>query len=143
MENKNHLLVLSLRRTFCASHRLYSTALSEEENEKIFRKCAHPHGHGHNYVVHVSLRGEPDPITGMIMNVSVVKEFLETYVFQDFDHRHLNIDVPEFQADYLPTVENIAIVIWNRLYPHLATTLYSIKVEETESISVVYYGPES
>lgn len=143
METKKHPLVLSLRRTFCASHRLYSTTLSEEENEKIFSKCAHPHGHGHNYVVHVRLRGEPDPTTGMIMNVSIVKELLETYVFSDFDHRYLNLDVPEFQAGLLPTVENIAIVIWNRLQPHLTPYLYAIKVEETESISVLYYGPES
>lgn len=136
-------VVLTLRRTFCASHRLYSEALSPEDNAAIFSKCAHPHGHGHNYVVHVSLRGEPDPTTGMIMNVSVVKELLENHVFSDFDHRHLNLDVPEFQAGLLPTVENIAIVIWNRLQPHLTPHLHAIKVEETESISALYYGPES
>ncbi|MBD97502.1 6-pyruvoyl tetrahydrobiopterin synthase [bacterium] len=138
-----HPVFLTLRRTFCAAHRLYSDALSPEDNQKIFNKCAHPHGHGHNYVVHVSLRGEPDPTTGMIMNVSILKELLETHVFSDFDHRHLNIDVHEFQAGLLPTVENIAIVIWNRLYPHLPEYLYAIKVEETESISALYYGPES
>ena len=132
---------LTLRRTFCASHRLYNPKFSEEKNFEIFDKCSYKNGHGHNYVVYVTLRGEPDPQTGMLMNVSVIKQLLEDHVFCDFDHKHLNFDVAEFaETDRIPTVELISVVIWERLYPHLSAYLYSIKVDETESISATYYG---
>ena len=132
-------VLLTRRVTFSASHRLYNPDLTDQENWDIFDKCSYKNGHGHNYVVYVTLKGKPDVKTGMVMNVSILKELLETTVLSDFDHRHLNLDVDEFKT-LLPSVENIAIVIWNRLLPHLDTLLYEVKVVETENIYAVYRG---
>ncbi len=131
--------MLTRRIVFSASHRLYNPDLSDEENWDIFDKCSHKNGHGHNYVLYVTLKGIPDASTGMIMNVSELKTMVETHVLQDFDHHHLNYDVKEFKT-LLPSVENISIVIWNRLSPILKDLLYEIKVVETENIFAVYRG---
>ena len=131
---------LSRRASFCAAHRLHSTHLTDEENRELFGKCNHPSGHGHNYVIEVLVRGEVDERSGIVMNLATLKELIEQHVLADYDHRNLNIDVPEFR-DVNPTAENIAIAIWKRLEPALPDgLLYEVRLHETENNVVVYRG---
>ena len=132
------IVYLTRRETFCASHRLYSAELSEEENEILFDKCCNPSGHGHNYVLKVTLRGEPDPKTGIIMNLVDMKKIIREEVIDKLDHKYVNVDVPEFKT-VNPTVENVAIVIWNLLNDKLPA-LYEVEVHETENNVAVYQG---
>jgi len=99
---------------FSASHRLYSGSLSEAENFALFGKCAHANGHGHNYVVEVTVSGVPDPRTGSVTDLPRLNELVRRQVIEQFDHKHLNVDCEEF-ADLNPTVENLARVIWGKL----------------------------
>jgi len=131
---------LSRRAHFSASHRLHSPHLSDLENKNVFGKCNHVNGHGHNYVVEVSVRGSIDSRTGMVANLEDLKNALEKTVMLHFDHKHLNLDVAEFK-DLNPTAENIAYVIWQMIKkeaPHLA--LYEVKLFETENNSATYRG---
>ena len=102
------------RYSFYASHRLHSPALTDEENRAVYGKCNNPFGHGHNYVLEVSIEGEPDPMTGLVVNRSAVDELVKVKVLQLFDHRNINMDVPEFLS-LVPTTENVALVIAQRL----------------------------
>ena len=131
---------LKRRVTLCASHRLHSSDLSDEENRRIFDKCNRPNGHGHNYSIEVTLRGEVDPKTGMIMNLIDLNDILERTVVSEMDHKHLNLDVPFF-ANLNPTAENIAITVWKLVEPHLPSkVLYEVTVQETENNEAKYRG---
>lgn len=135
-------VLLTRRVTFCAAHRLHSEALSPEENRRIFAKCNNPHGHGHNYVLEVTVRGRIDPKTGMVMNLTDLKQTIEEAILQRVDHKHLNLDVPWFHH-VNPTAENMAVVFWNELVDRLRPNeLYEIKLYETENNIVVYRGEE-
>jgi 6-pyruvoyltetrahydropterin/6-carboxytetrahydropterin synthase len=134
-------MVISKKVEFSASHICRSELLSDAENERIYGAAANPHGHGHNYVVEVAIEGEPDPVTGMILDLKKLKDILEARVLNVYDHRLLNREVAPFDR-VVPTVENIAIDIWNRLAPHIeGATLYSVRVHETAELSVEYRGP--
>ena len=99
---------------FSAAHYYHSPALSAEENRRIFGKCNNPHGHGHNYVLEVTVAGEPDPATGMVLDLKELKDILQREVVDRMDHRHLNYEVPEL-AGKIPTCENVAAAIWHLL----------------------------
>jgi len=131
--------ILTRRETFSASHRLVSQELSDEENSKLFGKCFHPNGHGHNYVIEVSVLGDINPKTGIVMNLTELKRIIHDVVMSKVDHRHLNLDVEEFKT-LNPTAENIAYVIWQWLKPSLGALLYEIKLHETENNAAVYRG---
>jgi 6-pyruvoyltetrahydropterin/6-carboxytetrahydropterin synthase len=103
---------------FSAAHYYHNPDLSAEENRRIFGKCNNPHGHGHNYVLEVTVAGEPDATTGMVLDLTELKEILRQEVLERMDHRHLNFEVPEL-AGKIPTCENIATVIWNLLQPRI------------------------
>src|SRR5207244_12349838 len=109
---------LSRRYRFSASHRLHSEHMSEAENRATFGKCNNPHGHGHNYVLEVTVAGTPDPNTGMVLDLKELKEILQREIIERMDHRFLNYEVPEL-AGQIPTCENIAAVIWNLLDPKI------------------------
>jgi 6-pyruvoyltetrahydropterin/6-carboxytetrahydropterin synthase len=130
---------LGRRYRFAASHRLHSPQLSEEENCRVFGKCNNPNGHGHNYVLEVSLSGNVDPATGMIANLSDLDAFVDRHVLEEFDHKSLNEDVAAFR-DQVPTTENLCVEIFRRLktFPH--ATLERIRVEETGNNSFEYSG---
>jgi len=130
---------LGRRYRFSASHRLHSPHLSEEENCRIFGKCNNPYGHGHNYVVEVSLSGDVDPATGMIANLADLDAFVERQVLEEFDHKSLNEDVAAFR-NKVPTTENLCIEIYQRLksFPH--AKLERIRVQETGNNSFEYAG---
>lgn len=125
---------------FNAAHRLYRKDWDDAKNELVFGKCSNPNFHGHNYELIVSVTGSIDPETGYVMDLKKLKELIYTEVEEPLDHKNLNIEVPEFQ-DLNPTVENIAVLIWERLrkkissQKDLAVTLY-----ETPRNFVVYKG---
>jgi 6-pyruvoyltetrahydropterin/6-carboxytetrahydropterin synthase len=118
-------------------------SLSDAENERIYGAACNPLSHGHNYVVEVALSGEPDPVTGMIMDLKRLKEILEERVLDIYDHRLLNNEVEPFDR-VVPTAENIAIDIWRRLIPHITgrARLYSVRVHETDDLCVEYRGEQ-
>jgi 6-pyruvoyltetrahydropterin/6-carboxytetrahydropterin synthase len=135
-------MVITRKVEFSASHVCRNPALPEEENRRIFGPDANPHGHGHNYVVEVSLAGEPDPVTGMVMDLKELKEILNCEVVAPYDHRFLNYEVPPFDR-VVPTVENVARDIWQRLEPRLSGRghrLHAIRVYETPDLYVDYFG---
>ncbi len=134
-------MVISKKVEFAASHVCRSPRLSDVENERIYGPAANPHGHGHNYVVEVAVEGEPDPVTGMILNLRQLRDILEDRVLSVYDHRLLNREVAPFDT-IVPTVENIAVDIWNRVAPCIAepARLYSVKVHETDELCVEYRG---
>lgn len=132
-------VTLSRRYTFAASHRLYSEKLSEAENQRVFGKCANPYGHGHNYVVEVTLGGPIDPATGMIADLAQLDKFVQERVLEPFDHRNLNEEIPVFKTK-VPTTENLCIEIYGRLKDFPGAKLEKIRIEETSKNSFEYSG---
>jgi 6-pyruvoyltetrahydropterin/6-carboxytetrahydropterin synthase len=135
-------MFITRRIEFSASHVCANPALPEEENRRLFGDAANPYGHGHNYVVEVTLEGDPDPISGMVLDLKELKLILNAQVVDSFDHRFLNKEVPPFDRT-IPTVENIAIEIWNRIEPSLSrppAKLHSVRVYETPDLYVDYFG---
>ncbi|SHK58011.1 6-pyruvoyl trahydropterin synthase family protein [Hymenobacter psychrotolerans] len=125
---------------FNAAHRLHNPAWSEEQNQRVFGKCNNPHYHGHNYELTVRLTGEVDPATGYVYDMKRLSDLIKREILDTFDHRNLNLDTEEFRH-LNPTAENIAVVIWNRLRPHLAAQLaLSVTLYETERNFVEYHG---
>ncbi len=128
------------RSTFSASHRLYNPALSEADNIAIFDKCANPHGHGHNYVLEVTVAGTPGEDSGYVIDLKKLKQVIQEEVLSRLDHKHLNHDVEFFQK-VVPTAENIALVIWNLLAPKITDgRLFSVRLHETENNVIEYRG---
>ena len=139
MKNDALQIELGRRYRFAASHRLHSPLLSEDENCRIYGKCNNPYGHGHNYVLEVSLSGKIDPATGMIANLADLDAFVERQVLAEFDHRSLNEDVALFR-EKVPTTENLCIEIFRRLqnFPH--AKLERVRIQETGNNSFEYAG---
>ena len=138
-------MVITRKVEFSASHICRNPALSDEENQRLFGLAANPHGHGHNYVVEVSLRGDPDPVTGMVLDLKELKDILAEEVVAPYDHRFLNYEVPPFDRE-VPTTENIARDIWRRLEPRLSTVgkqLHAVRVYETDDLYVDYFGEQT
>ena len=111
-------VTVSRKAHFNAAHRLYVKSWNEKKNESVFGKCSNEYYHGHNYELIVNVTGNVDPVTGMVMDLKDLKDLIKAEVEDAFDHKNLNIQVPEF-ADLIPSAENIAIVIYNKLFPHL------------------------
>ena len=134
-------MVISKKVEFSASHICRSPRLSDAENERVYGPAANPLGHGHNYVVEVAVEGDPDPVTGMILDLKRLKEILDEKVLEVYDHRLLNVEVSPFDR-VVPTVENIAIDIWNRVEPSIGgrARLYSVRVAESSDLAVEYRG---
>ncbi len=137
-------VTISRRFDFSASHRYYRDDWSEEENRRVFGLCALPNGHGHNYTLEVAVSGEPDPSTGMVINLVDLKSAVEG-VLIDFDHKHLNLDTPWF-ADRQPTTENLAALLWDRIAGALSAAvpegaaLAHLRLYEADDLYVDYYG---
>jgi 6-pyruvoyltetrahydropterin/6-carboxytetrahydropterin synthase len=133
------MVELSRRYTISASHRLYSDQLSAEENRRVFGKCANPYGHGHNYVVEVTLAGPIHPATGMIANLMELDAFVAERVLEPMDHRNLNEEVAIFRQ-LVPTTENLCVEIYNRLRDFPGARLVKVRIEETSKNSFEYAG---
>lgn len=123
---------LSLTRTyeFAAAHRLHVPSISETENEALFGKCNNPAGHGHNYVLEVTVSGDPDPKTGLLVDISALDEIVHREVVDRYDHKHFNVDLPEF-AGKVPTSEVVALEIFSRLAASLPIKVKRIRLLET------------
>ncbi len=134
------MITLTRRYHFSASHRLHVDVLSHQENSELFGKCNNPFGHGHDYILSVTVRGRADTRTGLLVRVSALDSMVETEVLSLFAHRNINLDVEQF-ADLVPTTENVALVIagileenWVARFPEVeqAASLYKIHVQETD-----------
>jgi len=140
----NLLFMVFLTRVehFNAAHRLFNAAWSDERNSEVFGKCANPNWHGHNYELHVTLKGEPDAETGFIFNAKTLGDIIKEVIVEKVDHKNLNLDV-DFMAGKFTSAENFAIGIWNELQPHIESrgaTMHSVKLLETHKIYVEYFG---
>jgi 6-pyruvoyltetrahydropterin/6-carboxytetrahydropterin synthase len=137
------MVELTRRATFSASHFYWNETWSAEKNEKVFGRCANRNGHGHNYTLEVTVAGDPDPVTGFVVDLKWLKDVIEREVLGAYDHRHLNLEVPEFKS-LIPTSENIAIAAWKRLEPALGAAhrarLTRVRIYETPEIFAEYRG---
>lgn len=131
---------ISRKAHFNAAHRLYRKDWSMEKNDEVFGKCNNPNYHGHNYELIVSITGEISPETGFVMDVKILADLIKLHVEDAFDHKNLNLDVPEFK-DLNPTAENIVVVIWQKLRNHIEIK-YDLEVVlyETPRNYVTYSG---
>ena len=129
---------LSLRFEFSAAHRLHSAALSEEKNQEVFGRCTNANGHGHNYELEVTLAGTPAS-SGQLIAIPLLQQIVNQQIIEPFDHKHLNLDCPEFRT-VNPTVENIAAALFHRLQPHIPAParLASLRVWETPKTMCEY-----
>jgi 6-pyruvoyltetrahydropterin/6-carboxytetrahydropterin synthase len=125
------------RTTFNSAHRLLNKNWSDEKNQEVFGKCNSPNYHGHNYTLETWLEGEVDPETGYVIDLGVLKEIIKEEVEDPFDHRNLNLDVPDFY-DLNPTAENIALVIFRKLKLRLPNYKMTIRLYETQNNFVEY-----
>ncbi|RZJ55379.1 MAG: 6-carboxytetrahydropterin synthase [Flavobacterium sp.] len=133
-------ITVSRHAHFNAAHRLYRKDWTEERNNEIFGKCNNANYHGHNYELIVGVTGEIDPDTGYVIDLKILKDIIEIEVEDAFDHKNLNLDVPEF-ADLNPTAENIAVVIWNKIRNKIDGKLdIEVTLYETPRNFVTYKG---
>jgi 6-pyruvoyltetrahydropterin/6-carboxytetrahydropterin synthase len=136
------MVYLTRKCEFSASHYYHNPGFTPEENQRIFGKCANLNGHGHNYTLEVTVKGEVDSTTGFVVDLKQLKDILNDEVVEAMDHRHLNKEVPEF-ATQIPTTENLAIAIWNRLHSKLKIAkLHRVRVYEMPDLFVDYYGEQ-
>ncbi|HEY9857720.1 MAG TPA: 6-carboxytetrahydropterin synthase [Stenomitos sp.] len=136
-------MLITKRFKFAAAHRYYDEALSPEENRHLFGACATQYGHGHNYVLDVSVCGPIDPKTGMIVNLKDLKEVVKDRVIARYDFKHLNFDLDDFQATQ-PTTEAIAIQIWELLDGRIpGCELARVRVYESDDLYAEYEGEEA
>lgn len=126
---------------FNAAHKLYNPTWSRERNEEVFGKCANENWHGHNFELHVTLKGDPDPNTGFVFDVKKLSIIVKEHVIDKLDHKNLNEDVP-FMKDKICSIENLVTAIWMELAPKLPknVSLHSLKLYETPRIYVEYFG---
>jgi 6-pyruvoyltetrahydropterin/6-carboxytetrahydropterin synthase len=134
-------MLITRRAEFSASHACYRPDWSAEKNREVYGAASNPNGHGHNYVIEVSLAGDPDPVTGMVVDLKEVKEIIQREVIDPFDHRFLNHEVKPFDS-VMPTPENIAKEIWSRLDRAFGSgaRLANVRLYETDDLFVDYSG---
>jgi len=137
---KGTMILLTRRADFSAAHYYWNDAWSANENERVFGKCSNRNGHGHNYTLEVTVEGEIDPVSGFVVDLKALKDIIEREVVQVYDHRHLNLEVPEFER-MIPTTENIAIAIWKRLDGKISgARLHRVRVYEMPDLFADYMG---
>ena len=142
MAEAGRAVYLSRRYRFAASHRLYADQLSEDENRRIFGKCANANGHGHNYRVYVTVKGEIDPETGMCCDLTALDALVHDRVVGRYDHRHLNLDVEDY-VDRIPTGENIVRQVWELLEGRIpGASLHKVRLVETRDNAFEYGGED-
>ena len=136
------MVYLTRKAEFSASHYYHNPDLSPEENRRLFGKCNNPNGHGHNYTLEVTVCGELDPRTGLVIDLKELKDVMNREVLDAMDHRFLNKEVPEF-VNRIPTTENIAVAVWDRLKPCLRVAqLHRVRIYEAADLFVDFYGEE-
>ena len=136
------MIYLTRRERFSAAHRMFRQDWSDEKNREVFGKCSNPNWHGHNYVLWVTVKGEPSDNHGFVINIDILKKIIQDKIIMKIDHRNMNIEV-EFMKGKIATTENLAIAIWNELKQPVekeGAKLHCIKIEETENNMIEYYG---
>jgi 6-pyruvoyltetrahydropterin/6-carboxytetrahydropterin synthase len=136
------MIYLTRRERFSAAHRMFRQDWSDEKNQEVFGKCSNPNWHGHNYVLWITVKGEPSENHGFVMNLNLLKKIIKEKIIDKLDHRNINLDV-DFMKGKIATTENLAIAIWNELKQHIENEgvyLHCVKIEETENNSIEYYG---
>jgi 6-pyruvoyltetrahydropterin/6-carboxytetrahydropterin synthase len=136
------MIYLTRRERFCSAHRMFRQEWSDEENLRVFGKCSNPNWHGHNYVLWVTIKGEPAEGRGFILNINILKQIILDNVINKIDHKNLNLEV-DFMKGRIATTENLAVAIWDELKPFIeneGASLHCVKIEETENNSIEYYG---
>ena len=135
------MVYLTRKERFNAAHKLWVEEWSEEKNLEVFGKCANKNWHGHNYSLLVTVKGKPDPITGFVMDAKKLGKLIREVIIKKVDHSNLNLDVDFVPERMQPTTENMAILFWQQIEPHLENcNLHCIKLVETETIYAEYYG---
>ncbi|MDP1622938.1 MAG: 6-carboxytetrahydropterin synthase [Bacteroidales bacterium] len=130
------------REHFSAAHRLFIPEFSDEENFEVFGKCSNPNWHGHNYILFITIKGEPDPKTGLVIHLRHVSKLIDEKILKKIDHKNLNLEV-DFLQGKVPTSENVAIGIWNELAGDISRfggTLHCVRLEQSENNIIEYYG---
>lgn len=134
------LVYVTRKEHFNAAHKLENPNWTQEENERIFGKCANKNWHGHNYQLFVTVKGEPMPDTGYVIDLKALSTIIKKTVVDKLDHSNINMDV-DFMKGKMTSTENLAIAIWNELAPHITgATLHCIRLYETENNFVEYFG---
>ncbi len=136
------MIFLTRKEHFNAAHKLCRDDWSDEKNKEVFGKCANANWHGHNFDLFVTVKGNPDPETGFVVDLKTLSLIIKEYIVEELDHKNLNLDVP-FMHGVMPSTENLAIKIWEILYPLVQSercVLHCVKLYETENNFVEYYG---
>jgi 6-pyruvoyltetrahydropterin/6-carboxytetrahydropterin synthase len=136
------MVYITRKETFCAAHRVSRDDWSPEKNLEVFGKCSNPNWHGHNYTIWVTVKGELDPQTGFVANLSLISEIIKKNLLDKVDHKNLDLDV-DFLKGKISSTETLAIEFWNQVagpINALGCTLHSIKLQETEKNFVEYFG---
>ncbi|MBI3517748.1 MAG: 6-carboxytetrahydropterin synthase [Bacteroidetes bacterium] len=135
------MIYITRKEHFNAAHKLFNPAWSEEKNNSVFGKCANKNWHGHNYELFVTVKGEINPDTGFVVNLKDLSTLIRKDVTEVLDHKNLNVDIKDMPI--MPSTENVAIFIWDILAPkikEMGATLHVIKLQETDSNYVEYFG---
>ena len=136
------MVYITRRERFNSAHRLFNPDFSDEKNFEFYGKCANPNWHGHNYELFVTVKGEVDPLTGILMNLKDLSQIIKAKIIEKLDHKNLNIEV-DFLQNKIVSTENIVITIWEELNPEIEqynAQLHKIKLVETENNFAEYYG---
>ncbi len=136
------MIYLTRRERFSAAHRMFRQDWSDERNLEVFGKCSNPNWHGHNYIMWVTVKGEPDADHGFVLNANTLKEIILKNVVNKLDHKNINTEV-DFMKGKIATTENLAVAVWNELKADIekeGALLHCIKIEETENNCIEYYG---
>jgi len=136
------MIYITRRERFNAAHRLFLPNLNDAENLNIFGKCSNPNWHGHNYELFVTIKGNTNQETGFLMNLTDLSFIIKKYIIEPLDHKNINLEVP-FMKNIVPTTENLAMMIWKQIEPHLIqynVKLHCVKIVETENNFVEYFG---
>lgn len=137
------MVYITRRERFNAAHKLWVDAWSDEKNQAIFGKCSNKNWHGHNYELFVTVKGKPDPDTGFVMDVKVLSDLIKEHITKKVDHSNLNLDVDFIPRNLQPTTENLVILFWQQIEPHIkGCKLHAIRLHETENIYAEYFGEE-
>ena len=139
MTSKTPTVYLTRRERFSAAHRLWSESLTDEQNHALYGPCAREYGHGHNYVIEVTLRGGVDPVTGVIVNLTQVRDAIKELIIEDTDHRHLNHS-SELCRGINPTAENLVVRFWQVLHQRFGGLMHEVRLRETDKNWVSYRG---
>lgn len=133
---------LTRRERFSSAHRLFKPDLTDEENFELYGQCSHPNWHGHNYQLFVTIKGKISDTTGYVLNLKHLSTLIKKEVIEKVDHKNLNVDV-DFLSGIIPSTENIAVFIWNKLkdpIKNLGAEIHKVKIQETENNYVEYFG---